>query len=48
MKPKPGPPLPEGTPWDRLDRAFRTVLTVPKEALLKAEAKAKRARAGQF
>lgn len=29
------------TPWDRLDRAFRTVITVPKERLLKEEARIK-------
>jgi len=34
----------EETPWARLDRAFRTVLTVPKQALLKEEAKLKRLR----
>ena len=32
--------LPEGgTPAERLDMAFRKVLTVPKEALLREEAK---------
>ena len=42
----PSPPdIPEGgTPWQRLDLAFRKVLTVPKEALLKEEAKEKRQR----
>jgi hypothetical protein len=42
----PSPPnIPEGgTPWQRLDLAFRKVLTVPKEALLKEEAKQKRQR----
>jgi hypothetical protein len=45
MKPAPPPKLPEATPWERLDRAFRTVITVPKETLLKEEAKWKRARA---
>jgi len=45
MKPlPPAPPLPEGTPCERLDRAFRSVLTVSKEALLKEEAKPKRKR----
>ena len=44
MKPAPAPDLPNGSPWERLDRAFRTVLTVPKALLLKAEAKGKRAR----
>jgi hypothetical protein len=38
-------PSPEETPWARLDRAFRTVIKVPKEALLKEEVKEKRARA---
>jgi hypothetical protein len=33
---------PEDTPWTRLDRAFRTVIKVPKEAILKEEAKLKR------
>jgi hypothetical protein len=31
-----------GTPAQRLDRALRTVLTVPKEAILKEEGKLKR------
>jgi hypothetical protein len=35
-------PLPEETPWARRDRAFRTVIKVPKEALLKEEPKVKR------
>ena len=33
-----------GTPAERLDFAFRKVLTVPKEAILKQEAKEKRQR----
>ena len=32
-------------PWDRLDRALRTVLSVPKETILKEEEKRKRTRA---
>ncbi len=36
---KPAPKLPGRTPWERLDIAFRTVLTVSKQALLKKEAK---------
>jgi hypothetical protein len=37
--------LPEGgTPAERLDMAFRKVLTVPKSALLREEAKEKRQR----
>ena len=39
------PNLPEGgTSAQRLDMAFRKVLTVPKEALLREEAKQKRQR----
>jgi hypothetical protein len=46
VRQKPCIPEPEGsTPWDRFDHAFRTVLTVPKEALLKEEARQKRQRA---
>jgi len=38
--------LPEGgTPAERLDMALRKVLTVPKSALLREEAKEKRQRA---
>jgi len=37
--------LPEGgTPAERLDMAFRKVLTVPKEALVRAETREKRQR----
>ncbi len=35
---------PGETPWSRLDHAFRTILTVPKQRLLKEEAKDKRQR----
>jgi len=35
----------EGTPWDKLDHAFLKIITVPKEALLKEEARLKRLRA---
>jgi hypothetical protein len=42
------PPMPDldegGTPAERLDRAFRKVLTVSKSDLLKAEAHEKRQR----
>ena len=45
MKLPPPVNLPEGgTPAERLDLAFRKVLTVPKEAILKAEHKEKRQR----
>jgi hypothetical protein len=40
--PEPEPAVtPEEMPWARLDRAFRTVLTVPKDQLLREEAKVK-------
>lgn len=41
---KPAPQQSEETPWARLDSAFRTVIKVPKEAVLKEEAKEKRAK----
>jgi hypothetical protein len=42
MKLPPAINFPEGgTPAERLDTAFRKVLTVPKEALLKQEAREK-------
>jgi len=45
MRLPPAPNLPEGgTPAERLDLAFRKVLTVPKEALLREEMKEKRGR----
>lgn len=45
MKPLPKPEVPGNNPWKRMDNALRMVLTVPKAALLKEEAKTKRARA---
>jgi hypothetical protein len=44
MKILPSPEVPGATPWQRLDNAFRQVLTVPKEALVKEEAKEKAVR----
>ncbi len=44
MKPTPIPSIPGKTPWERLDNAFRKILTVSKEDLLKEEAKYKKAR----
>lgn len=44
MKPDPPPKVPGKTPWERLDNAVRTVLAVPKEAVLREEAKVKKAR----
>jgi hypothetical protein len=41
---KSAPQLSDETPWARLDRAFRTVIKIPKEELLKEEAKEKRAK----
>ena len=37
-------PQPRDTPWERLDRAFRTALRVPKAVLVKEEARQKRLR----
>jgi len=44
MNPPQVPSIPGNTSWERLDLAFRTVLTVPKRGLLKEEAKLKRLR----
>jgi hypothetical protein len=42
MRLKPSiPPLEGRTPWERLDFAFKKVLTVPKEGLLQEEKKQK-------
>ena len=43
MKPLP-PPVPGNTEWERFDNAFRKIITVPKEAFLKEEARLKRGR----
>lgn len=45
MKPLPAPNVPGNTEWERFDNAFRKIITVSKEDLLKEEAKWKRARA---
>jgi hypothetical protein len=43
MRYPPPADIPEGgTPAERLDMAFRKVLTVPKEALMRAERREKR------
>jgi hypothetical protein len=42
MKPLPAPNVPGNTPWEKMDNAMRMVLKVPKEAVLKQEAKEKR------
>jgi len=39
MKPLPAPHVPGNTPGERMSNALRTVLTVSKEDLLKAEAR---------
>jgi hypothetical protein len=44
MKPSPAPSIPGNTDWERLDNAVRAVFKVPKEALLKEEARLKRQR----
>lgn len=45
MKPLPAPQVPGDTQAERFDNAVRTVLTVSKASLLKAEAKWKKAQA---
>lgn len=44
MKPLPPPDIPGTTPWQRFDNAVGKLLSVPKEAFLKEEAKLKRQR----
>ena len=44
MKPAPAPYVPGNTEWERFDNAVSKLLSVPKEAFLKAEAKAKKAK----
>jgi hypothetical protein len=44
MKPLPSPHVAGRTPAERMDNALRTILRVPKDAILKAEAKEKRKR----
>jgi len=41
MKPLPPPPVPGNTDAERMDNALRMVLAVPKEAVLREEAKLK-------
>jgi hypothetical protein len=45
MKPLPAPPVPGSTEAERMSNALHMVLTVPKAALLKEEARLKRASA---
>jgi hypothetical protein len=45
VRPAASPNVPGNTPWEKMDNAVRKVLGVPKDALLKAEAKSKRKRA---
>ena len=45
MKPLPAPDVAGNTPWERLDSAVRQIFTVPKEGIVKAHAKRKRAKA---
>jgi hypothetical protein len=44
MKPQPAPEVPGNTDAERMSNALRMVLTVPKEAILKEEAKLKKAK----
>jgi hypothetical protein len=39
MKPLPAPEVPGNTEWERFDNAFRKIITVPKEAFVKEEAR---------
>ncbi len=39
MKPAPAVPAPEGTPFEKFARLFRAVVSVPKAAVEKEEAK---------
>lgn len=39
MKPQPAPKVPGNTPAQKLSNALRMVLTVPKEAVVKEEAR---------
>ena len=39
MKPAPAPEVPGSTPWEKLDNAVGTFLSVPKEQFQKADAK---------
>ena len=42
MKPAPPPRLPEGTPFQKFDHLFRTLIAVPKSVVNREEAKLKR------
>jgi hypothetical protein len=44
MKPLPPPPVPGNTEWERFDNAVGKLLSVPKAAFVKEEAKLKQAR----
>jgi len=44
MKPLPPPEVQGRTPAERMDNALRAILKVPKEAILREEAKEKRKR----
>lgn len=44
MKPLPAPEISGRTPAERMDNALRTILRVPKEVILREEAKEKRKR----
>jgi hypothetical protein len=39
MKPLPAPPVPGDTAWERFDNALGKIITVPKEAFVKEEAR---------
>jgi hypothetical protein len=47
MKPKPAPHVPGNTEFERFDNAVSKLLSVPKKAFLKEEARLKRAKANK-
>ena len=47
MKPAPAPHVPGNTEWERFDYAVPKLLSVPKEAFLRAARKLKKAKAGR-
>jgi len=44
MKPLPAPEVQGNTPWERFNNVLKTVMKVPKETILREEAKEKRKR----
>lgn len=44
MNPRPAPPIPGNTQWERFDNAVRKVFSVPPEAIQKEKERMKEAR----